>query len=273
MQRCLSRARDALLPPSPSTTASNSAPVQLPVARPPALLPQPARTLMSPSRLQHARAWPQELFDTLLAAVAHGGAKTVLRCAGGWVRDKLLGRDSDDIDIALDDCLGRDFAELVNDYLKAQVRGRHELSIDTQCTPRHSLRQLSPAGGTLVATQPAEAQLAHVPGRQMTHHLHPSVVRRSRHVRAAWLPGNDAPSEPNFPPPALSRAPGPRGPPRSGHPIQPRPEQAPGDGAHEDRRHVDRLGQSSIRDIRRRQPHPLHDLRHARAGPLAKGYC
>ncbi len=63
----------------------------------------------------------QEIFSTLLAAVKHSGATTVLRCAGGWVRDKLLGKGSDDIDIALDNMLGKDFAELVNDYLKAQV--------------------------------------------------------------------------------------------------------------------------------------------------------
>lgn len=63
----------------------------------------------------------QEIFSTLLAAVKHSGASTVLRCAGGWVRDKLLGKGSDDIDIALDNMLGKDFAELVNDYLKAQV--------------------------------------------------------------------------------------------------------------------------------------------------------
>ncbi|PNH00003.1 CCA tRNA nucleotidyltransferase, mitochondrial, partial [Tetrabaena socialis] len=62
----------------------------------------------------------RELFDTLLAVVQHAGAATVLRCAGGWVRDKLLGKGSDDIDVALDDRMGRDFAELVNDYLKAQ---------------------------------------------------------------------------------------------------------------------------------------------------------
>lgn len=29
-----------------------------------------------------------------------------MRVAGGWVRDKLIGKDSDDIDIALDDMLG-----------------------------------------------------------------------------------------------------------------------------------------------------------------------
>ncbi|KAF5829607.1 hypothetical protein DUNSADRAFT_15846 [Dunaliella salina] len=41
-------------------------------------------------------------------------------CAGGWVRDKLLGRDSLDIDIALDSMLGKDFAELVNQHLSSQ---------------------------------------------------------------------------------------------------------------------------------------------------------
>ena len=40
-----------------------------------------------------------------------------LRVAGGWVRDKLLGRESKDIDIALDALQGREFAERVNEYL------------------------------------------------------------------------------------------------------------------------------------------------------------
>ena len=50
------------------------------------------------------------------------GLGTTLRCAGGWVRDKLMGRSSLDIDIALDDLLGREFADRVNEYLKAHVR-------------------------------------------------------------------------------------------------------------------------------------------------------
>ncbi len=53
------------------------------------------------------------LFDTLLAAARYAGGGTVLRAAGGWVRDKLLGHDSKDIDIALDNMLGRDFADKV----------------------------------------------------------------------------------------------------------------------------------------------------------------
>ena len=39
-----------------------------------------------------------------------------------WVRDKLLGRESEDIDVALDNMMGRDFADIVNTYLQSQVR-------------------------------------------------------------------------------------------------------------------------------------------------------
>ena len=46
-------------------------------------------------------------------AAQHAGAGTVLRAAGDWVRDKLIGRESPDIDIALDNMLGADFAEKV----------------------------------------------------------------------------------------------------------------------------------------------------------------
>jgi hypothetical protein len=55
----------------------------------------------------------QELFSMLLEAAKHAGTGTTLRCAGGWVRDKLLGLESKDIDVALDNMLGRDFAEKV----------------------------------------------------------------------------------------------------------------------------------------------------------------
>lgn len=40
-----------------------------------------------------------------------------LRVAGGWVRDKLLEKDSTDIDIALDKCSGERFAEMFHEYL------------------------------------------------------------------------------------------------------------------------------------------------------------
>eukprot|EP00882_Tetradesmus_deserticola_P023989 GHRQ01026192.1.p1 GENE.GHRQ01026192.1~~GHRQ01026192.1.p1 ORF type:complete len:205 (-),score=69.62 GHRQ01026192.1:176-790(-) len=61
------------------------------------------------------------LFDTLLAAANFAGSNTVLRAAGGWVRDKLLGLESKDIDIALDNMLGKDFADKVGVLLYCQL--------------------------------------------------------------------------------------------------------------------------------------------------------
>jgi Poly A polymerase head domain len=63
-----------------------------------------------------------QIFDTLLAARNYHGLATTLRCAGGWVRDKLLGRESHDIDIALDDMTGAEFGNKVREYQESQVR-------------------------------------------------------------------------------------------------------------------------------------------------------
>jgi tRNA nucleotidyltransferase/poly(A) polymerase len=63
----------------------------------------------------------REIVDTLMAATEQHGIFTTLRCAGGWVRDQLLGRDSKDIDIALDDVSGKGFAARVRSYQGAKV--------------------------------------------------------------------------------------------------------------------------------------------------------
>eukprot|EP01031_Cornospumella_fuschlensis_P005036 gene5036-6298_t len=62
---------------------------------------------------------PQEdnLFQLLLDCLGHFKRNTIVRVAGGWVRDKLLGKQSQDIDIALDDLSGVEFANLVNAFL------------------------------------------------------------------------------------------------------------------------------------------------------------
>ena len=60
----------------------------------------------------------REVFDTLLEVVEYFKLDVTLRVAGGWVRDKLVGRESDDIDVALDTMLGKDFAEKVNEYMR-----------------------------------------------------------------------------------------------------------------------------------------------------------
>lgn len=61
------------------------------------------------------------LFDIVLKSIKFNPSKsnTVARVAGGWVRDKLLGRESDDIDIALDNQSGEEFARNINTYLKS----------------------------------------------------------------------------------------------------------------------------------------------------------
>ena len=47
----------------------------------------------------------------------HNLTSTICRVAGGWVRDKLLGKESDDIDIALNNMKGSKLAQLVNEEL------------------------------------------------------------------------------------------------------------------------------------------------------------
>ncbi|VFR00850.1 unnamed protein product [Cuscuta campestris] len=61
----------------------------------------------------------KQIFDRLLQVVRHFGLQTQLRVAGGWVRDKLLGKECYDIDIALDNKLGTEFCEKVNEYLSS----------------------------------------------------------------------------------------------------------------------------------------------------------
>ncbi len=53
----------------------------------------------------------------------------MLRVAGGWVRDKLLGLESDDVDIALDDTNGSAFANLVNSYMEQHLLPTHHVGI------------------------------------------------------------------------------------------------------------------------------------------------
>ncbi|KAJ3438236.1 cca tRNA nucleotidyltransferase [Anaeramoeba flamelloides] len=66
----------------------------------------------------------QKLFNHLLAICKYYSLKTTIRVAGGWVRDKLLGRESNDIDLALDDMLGSAFGKYVNRYQTEVLKGK-----------------------------------------------------------------------------------------------------------------------------------------------------
>ncbi|XP_030506274.2 tRNA nucleotidyltransferase cca2 [Cannabis sativa] len=59
----------------------------------------------------------KQIFDRLLGTLRHFDLQNQLRVAGGWVRDKLLGKDCYDIDIALDNMLGSEFVDKVREYL------------------------------------------------------------------------------------------------------------------------------------------------------------
>ena len=76
---------------------------------------------------------PQEegLFSVLRAAGAAGSPSTVIRVAGGWVRDKLLGRQSHDIDIVLDNVSGCTFAEHVRRYMLAAGMSVSDIGVIT----------------------------------------------------------------------------------------------------------------------------------------------
>ena len=71
----------------------------------------------------------EALSADLLASSNQAGLATTLRCAGGWVRDKLMGRESLDIDIALDNMMGKEFAERVNAYLESQGQEKHNVAV------------------------------------------------------------------------------------------------------------------------------------------------
>ncbi|CBN74516.1 conserved unknown protein [Ectocarpus siliculosus] len=70
-----------------------------------------------------------DILAMLLEAVKYSKTGTVVRVAGGWVRDKLLGLENEDIDIALDNCTGVAFAETVNAYLKSQGRDEGKVAV------------------------------------------------------------------------------------------------------------------------------------------------
>jgi tRNA nucleotidyltransferase/poly(A) polymerase len=69
------------------------------------------------------------IFDFLLEVNEHYKLGTTLRVAGGWIRNKLLGIFSDDIDIALDNMLGKEFAEHVTKHAKLKGMREHTVGV------------------------------------------------------------------------------------------------------------------------------------------------
>ncbi|KAM3384494.1 hypothetical protein ACQJBY_008874 [Aegilops geniculata] len=80
----------------------------------------------------------QQIFGRLLDVVHHGGLGTQLRVAGGWVRDKLLGKNSTDIDIVLDDMTGKEFCEKITDYYEKVISHELKTPCVIPCKPGQS---------------------------------------------------------------------------------------------------------------------------------------
>lgn len=70
----------------------------------------------------------KEIFSLLMNVIQDKAPGTTLRAAGGWVRDKLLGKDSHDIDIAVDNMSGLSFAKLVFEWMKEHKMPVHNIA-------------------------------------------------------------------------------------------------------------------------------------------------
>eukprot|EP01066_Platyproteum_vivax_P007112 Platyproteum_vivax@DN2706_c0_g1_i1.p1 len=78
-----------------------------------------------------------ELVECLEKFVSESGLQTVMRIAGGWVRDKLLNINSYDIDISLDNCTGVEFASKLNAWLETKQKDTHRIGV-IKCNPEQS---------------------------------------------------------------------------------------------------------------------------------------
>ena len=79
----------------------------------------------------------KKIFNLLLDVVKDKAPSTTLRVAGGWVRDHLLGKNSNDIDIAVDNMSGEEFANYTTQYMKEHGFGSKSVSV-VQANPEQS---------------------------------------------------------------------------------------------------------------------------------------
>jgi tRNA nucleotidyltransferase/poly(A) polymerase len=77
------------------------------------------------------------IFDLLKAVIAEKAPNTTLRVAGGWTRDRLLGKDSNDIDIAIDNMTGEAFANLVSEYMNEHGLKKQNVTV-VEANPEQS---------------------------------------------------------------------------------------------------------------------------------------
>jgi len=77
----------------------------------------------------------ENIFNLLRDVKKKAKLNVQMRVAGGWTRDKLLGKQSDDIDIAVD-IPGYDFAKLIYQYSQGiNVKEPHKVSLEKSADP------------------------------------------------------------------------------------------------------------------------------------------
>ncbi|GAB1222832.1 hypothetical protein ENUP19_0121G0193 [Entamoeba nuttalli] len=62
------------------------------------------------------------VFDLLKQTVLHFKLSTIIRVVGGWVRDKLLGKESHDIDITVDNMQSYQFSQYLQKYINEHTQ-------------------------------------------------------------------------------------------------------------------------------------------------------
>jgi tRNA nucleotidyltransferase (CCA-adding enzyme) len=101
----------------------------------------------------------QELFDSLRKIIKKVAPGTTLRVAGGWVRDKLLGKASDDIDFMVDNMSGEKIARLITNELG--LEGPHVVEANPDAS-----KHLETAGAKIPVSSGYEFDLDFAMARQ-----------------------------------------------------------------------------------------------------------
>ncbi len=94
---------------------------------------------------------------------------TILRFTGGWVRDKLLGVDSQDIDVAINKMTGLQFGLKMKEYLEMpgnaekygigkRIKGSADSEVHDKTTPQNTAEALGIGGLHKIAANPEKSK-------------------------------------------------------------------------------------------------------------------